>query len=58
MNRPKGSVRSLEKSGPRLNSLRFTPLRQTPLYPDFSALAHRFKGGLKARTQLDLHNLI
>jgi hypothetical protein len=33
MNPPFGSVRSFGTSGPRLNSLRYTPLRQTPLFP-------------------------
>ena len=34
-------VRSFEKFGPRINSLRFTPLKQNPLFsPNFPALAH------------------
>jgi hypothetical protein len=48
MNPPFGFVRSFVKSGSRLNSLRFTPLRQTPLFPwIFLPSLTGFKRGLK-----------
>jgi hypothetical protein len=52
MNPPFRSVLSLEKSGSRRNSLRFTPLRQPPLSPGFfRARSPGSKGGKDKTTK-------
>ena len=59
MTPPFGCVRSFEKSGPRLNSLRFTPLRQTPLFPEFSfSPSPGSKGGVKEKKQDHVLSLV